>query len=821
VTVVPALPRPKRSRRWQDFVLAVMALLLMAAAYTSVLIVQRQTTLATMSRYNLTWLVSQAGLEVSRLRGTIASSLIPGSDVDHDELDLRLAIVENRVELMSDGDLAEFIASSRELDQIVTSFRRAIRQAREELDHATSPDQYRKLLKLIEGQITPIAHLTAAANAFSGDMEAQDRRDLNYLHWLFAAILFATTLCGLALVAAVSWRNRLLARTQQQVRQQNAALQERDGELEVRNQRFDAALNNMPQALCMADAGGRLVVCNARFVSLFGLHPGDIEFGRDISEVFQSAVSRGSCQSSLINSIQTKQAHFAREGVSGTFTVEDATGCALAVFQEPMPDGGWVATFEDITERRRTEARINHIAHHDGLTGLPNRVQFHSKLHDALKGFELSGVSVAVLCLDLDRFKQVNDVYGHPFGDQLLKIVGARLSRCVRECDVVARLGGDEFAILQAGAAQPRSAETTALRVIQDLSAPYDINGQHVVIGASVGIGIAAEPSVDADILLKNADIALYRAKSEGRGTHCFYHAEMGIQLRRRRDMEDDLRAAQERMEFRAYYQPLYALALDRVCGFEALIRWEHPERGLVLPAEFIPIAEETGLIGSIGEWILRQACADAATWPADTKVAVNLSSIQFGDPQLVSVVENVLQSTCLKPGRLELEITESLLLQNSPSVMSMLGDLRKLGVRLVLDDFGTGYSSLSYLQAFPFDKVKIDRSFVQQMSPQSNCEAIVKAIVNLATCLGMTTTAEGIETKEQLEQLRHIGCTEVQGYLIDRPRPVVAVNRWLGTAHSPLTPGYSFSKAAVSSPDLMLFATSEHTIAKSPADPG
>jgi diguanylate cyclase (GGDEF)-like protein len=768
-----------RSWRWKDYVLGAMALLMLGAAYTSVLIVQRQSQLAAVSRYNLTWLVSQAGLEVSRLYGTVAASLVPGSGIDDDELDLRLAIVENRVQLLQGGEMAEFIAESPDLKKIVADFGKTVAEARRELGDGGNPHRSQHLMQLTSTLSTPIARLAAAANAYSGDMEAKDRRNLSRLFWLFAAILGTITACGLALVGAMTWHNRLLARAQAQAERQNAALHARDSALRARTRQFDAALNNMSQALCMIDAQGTLTVCNVRFVDLFGLGASPPCVGRQATDVFADIAAGQSYHPTMIKSVLRKQARFAAGRISTSFTEEDESGRALAVSQEPMEDGGCVCTFEDITERRRTEAKVRHMAHHDALTGLPNRVWFHSQLTEALAQYETEGEDVTLLCLDLDQFKQVNDVYGHPFGDQLLKIVGARLKHCVREQDVVARLGGDEFAILQVGRSQGDGPATTARRIVQSLCEPYDIEGQAIVIGASVGIALACGPFVQADALLKDADIALYRAKSNGRGTFCFYEAAMGSELRERRQMETDLRRACTSGELRVYYQPLYNVAADEVCGFEALLRWIHPKHGMISPVIFIPIAEEAGLINSIGQWVLEQACADAATWPAGLKVAVNLSPTQVCSPGLVATVEQALRQSGLAPSRLELEITESALLKNSNTVLATLHELRALGSRLVLDDFGTGYSSLSYLHSFPFSKVKIDRSFVQDMIPQSHAEAIINAVINLAGCLGMTTTAEGVETDVQLERLRKAGCTEIQGYLIDRPQPVHLIHRW------------------------------------------
>lgn len=351
--------------------------------------------------------------------------------------------------------------------------------------------------------------------------------------------------------------------------------------------------------------------------------------------------------------------------------------------------------------------------------------------------------------------------------------------RCIRETDAIARFGGDEFAILQISPSQPESAQALAQRIVAVLGAPYEINGAQVVIGVSIGIATPEQGGDNADLLLKNADVALYRAKAAGRNTHCLFETEMDTLLQIRRTMEADLREAIVNQQLRVFYQPQFDLRAGRVTGFEALIRWCHPTHGMISPAQFIPIAEETGLIVPIGEWVLLRACTDAAIWPAHVRVAVNLSPLQFRNENLFGSVVAALRDSGLAPERLEMEITESALLRNSGKVLAVLHALRSLGVRIALDDFGTGYSSLSYLRAFPFDKLKIDQSFVKEMDTRSDCLAIVTSITGLARTLGMTTTGEGVETKAQLEQLRAAGCTHVQGYLLDRPKQVSEIARW------------------------------------------
>lgn len=431
-----------------------------------------------------------------------------------------------------------------------------------------------------------------------------------------------------------------------------------------------------------------------------------------------------------------------------------------------------LSAFVDVTERRAAEMRIAHMAHHDALTGLPNRTLFRERLESELSRVK-RGQELAVLCIDLDHFKDVNDTLGHPIGDLLLQAVAERVTCALRETDFVARLGGDEFAVVQTMVEDPRHVGALADRLVEKISEPYELDGHQVTVGASIGIALAPQDAREADTLLKSADMALYRAKADGRRTFCYFEPEMDARLQERRALELDLRHALLREEFELYYQPLVKLDTQNICGFEALLRWHHPERGMVSPADFIPIAEETGLIVPIGAWVLRRACEDAALWPANIRIAVNLSPVQFRARGLVEAVISALSNSGLDARRLELEITESVLLTENDANLAILHQLRDLGVAISMDDFGTGYSSLSYLRSFPFDKIKIDRSFVRDLGERSDCAAIVRAVANLGESLGIVTTVEGIETREQLDQVLAEGCGEGQGFYISAPVPI------------------------------------------------
>ncbi|KQW72431.1 EAL domain-containing protein [Ensifer sp. Root127] len=422
---------------------------------------------------------------------------------------------------------------------------------------------------------------------------------------------------------------------------------------------------------------------------------------------------------------------------------------------------------EQTRQRNLAEARVRHLARHDVLTGLFNRNAFIEQAEERLADPHSEH---AVLCFDLDHFKVVNDTKGHPVGDRLLIEVGKRLSKMLGPGEFIGRMGGDEFAIFQSDGNQPVAASRLAERLIETLREPYEINGYQIPVGASIGIALAAPAETNLNHLLNSADLALYRAKSGGRGIFRFFEEEMDARIQERRSLELDLRHAVSNNEFEVYYQPLMRLKDNCICGFEALVRWDRADKGFVSPAEFIPLAEETGLIAAIGSWVLKTACQEAAQWPSEFRIAVNLSPLQLNQPTVVTDVISALEEAGLPPYRLELEITESAMVQDTAENLASLHRLRDLGVRISLDDFGTGYSSLSYLQKFPFDKIKIDQSFMRNISSGGLAVSIVRAITGLAAELGITTTAEGIETIDQLEQARAFGCHEVQGYLISRP---------------------------------------------------
>lgn len=561
------------------------------------------------------------------------------------------------------------------------------------------------------------------------------------------------------------------------------ALRQRTSEFQEKSSQLEVTFEHINQGVAVFDQNDCLMTCNRRHLELCG----------DATEAFLPGIETGSGRH--LDAVQERGQAAVSVPAEPTrprsrarrFDWIGAKGCFLQIEDNPMPNGGFVRTSTDVTDRRRQEAHVLHLAHHDALTGLPNRMLFQDRLEQALRLAYRKHNRVAVLLLDLDRFKTINDTLGHDSGDQLLQQTADRLKSCIRGSDTLARLGGDEFVIIQMELGLTEDAVALAERINCAFMDTFDLGGQSVHVGTSIGIAIAEPGQIDADSpgeLLRHADLALYQAKRDMRGGHCFFEEGMNVRIQRRKSLEQDLRAALARKQLELHYQPQHDLRTGKMTGVEALLRWRHPEFGWIPPTDVIPLAEESDLIVAIGDWVLSEACAQAAAWPS-LNMAVNLSPIQFMRSDLVETVETVLESTGLPAERLELEITESVWLSDCDQVISTLNRLRGLGVRVALDDFGTGYASISYLLRFPFDKIKIDRSFIQGLDRMTEADAVVHALIGLGRSIGMRASAEGVETPAQIEHLRKEGCEEVQGFYYGGPVMAHQIGTMLADSHA------------------------------------
>jgi diguanylate cyclase (GGDEF)-like protein len=558
-----------------------------------------------------------------------------------------------------------------------------------------------------------------------------------------------------------------------QLRRQHDAAQRR---LSEQSQQLDTAINTMTQGLLLFDDSARLVICNQQYIDMFGLSPDIAKPGCHLRDLILHRQATGS----FVGDVDAYCARFINPDSDkvqdAVITIPD--GRSIHLIYKRSPDGGWATTLEDVTEGRRAQARIEYLAHYDALTNLPNRTLLQRHAEGLLLG--PTAREFAILYIDIDEFKRINDTLGHLIGDEFLRRVAEKLRQSVGPDDFIARLGGDEFAIVQRDIVSDDDVSDLVARVYQSLRTPFDCLGHRLSSDASIGIAIAPRHGSDLFDLLKCADLAMYAAKAAGRRTYRFFDPAMEKHANLRRALEADLRTALADGGFELHYQPLVDLRSDEVTGCEALLRWRHPVRGMISPAEFIPLAEETGLIEEIGQWVLRTACTEAAAWPAHVRLAVNVSPVQFKSETLALKVASALAESGLDPRRLELEITEAVLIADDDAALVTLGQLRALGVHIALDDFGTGYSSLQYLQRFPFDKIKIDRSFVKEVTRNSGSASIIRAVVSIAADRNMITTAEGVETDQQRDTVQMLGCTQMQGYLFSKPVPAQDVRMLL-----------------------------------------
>lgn len=766
-----------RSMRFiQRALAAVIVCFVIATSYISVVIIDKQTAVDRISRYNAASTVGQALAEFLRFERALATFALP-SRSNFAEVQLRLDILFSRVatfetaptgEAPSQRSLSKFVKSSPETEAAVSGLKDRLDRVDSLVRLGPAALDPAEALAILEPLGAEMTALSSRAHTYGAALAAADRDELRRLHYISSALAGGLILCGIVLVLLLMRQNRLLVGAYAHLTAASAELSHTHSALGVQNERFTAALNNMTQALCTCDNDGRLVVYNEQFSHLLGAK--NFTQGSSIEEALSECRQNGT--PSVLEELYRRQVFLISNNAKDLFTLDLPDGKSFAVAHEPLAGGGWLATYEDVSARRQTEARILYLAQHDALTDLPNRTLLHEWLEDRCRRSH-SGDEVAVILLDLDGFKEINDTLGHHIGDEVLKIVSVRLRRCIDWAAGVARLGGDEFAILMPVSASGDDCIALATTILADLSEVYQIEGHEIMLTASIGITRkAVDQRPNPGVLLQQADLAMYQAKAGGKARLVLFTDELELRLHARKALESDLREALDRGEMFVHYQPLITAETLEISGYEALLRWNRGDGGFVSPATFIPIAENMGLIDGLGEWVLNEACREATAWPPSVSVAVNLSSIQFRSGNLGWTVLNALRVSGLSPRRLELEITESVVMDATDATYATLHQLRKMGVRIALDDFGTGYSSLSYLSSFPFDKIKIDRSFVQDLPSRSASVAVVKLIVGLAGELGMTTTAEGVENEDQLACLRAAGCTEVQGFLFAPARP-------------------------------------------------
>ncbi|WP_265516429.1 putative bifunctional diguanylate cyclase/phosphodiesterase [Nitratireductor luteus] len=755
-----------------------MVVLLLAAVYISFLVHKRQALFEEVSQYNVAFSASQGVNEFLRFRKELFEALLAEkSAASVQKARLRYEIFLNRLSLFTSGDFHTFVLEEPHRQRVIE---RASETMKEVEPLIAEDGDISRAIALTETLEADLTGLVSEANSYGGQAVARDQRQLYVLHWQFTAITILLVLCGFGLFALNSWQTRLLEATRRSLAASNEDLQRTGAQLVTSNIRlaeqnrlFETALDNMTHGLAMFDPSGHLIVSNRRMADLFGLSFDEAERGTSLETLAQRMKEAGTCSAHDARLLFSRQEQ-------NPLIATIAGGRIVMVSHKPMDSGGWISTFEDITESYSAQMKVSHMARHDALTDLPNRVLLRERLAEALAADSRRGRFTSIMCIDLDNFKKINDAYGHPFGDKLLCEAARRLQTACRGGDTVSRVGGDEFIVVHGNLAHPDQAAALAGRLVGALLEVYNIDGREVLAGGSVGIAIGGGDLYEVDVLLRNADLALYEAKHAGGGSYAFYNEAMSARMERKSEIESLLLAGPFDDQFELAYQPITNLNTGNVARVEALLRWKDTAACSATPQEIVKVAEETGIILSLGEWVLNEACIFAAGLDDDICIAVNLSPVQFERSNIVETVQDALHRSGLSSNRLHLEITESLLLDDNAEVRTDLQILRRMGVRISLDDFGTGYSSLSYLKKFTVDQIKIDKVFIEEIGINRDHNAIVASIITMASSLGMTTVAEGVETTEQLQILRGAGCDEVQGYLLSKPLPGPALIDYL-----------------------------------------
>jgi diguanylate cyclase (GGDEF)-like protein len=723
---------------------------------------ERQAALERTSRYVVAFSASQAVHEYARLITRIAELAAGSSDVTVDDVALRYAILQSRYKTLGKGKFVRFTSEDPWRSRLLSDFKTALDAAEPYIPHADDPAANARLMAILKPLESEFIGLASEANTYGGNLVANDQHVLLGLHRRFSALTASLIMASLLLILLLYWNNRLLRKTSSDLTSAATGLEATEERLRVQNRIFDIALQNMSQGLCMVDSAGHVKVVNRRLFEIFEIKNAAIHDDWTIADLVRSFGKNR--RPDLESTILLCRADTSEDGDQSEIRLSD--GGIIQVARRGLADGGTVLTCEDVTERTIAQERVAHLARHDSLTDLPNRNMLQQFIEDALSRSAQNGEKLAVLCLDLDNFKNVNDTLGHAVGDKILRQVGQRISGVCRGGNLVSRIGGDEFIVVQVGITGRSDPDKLADRIIESLVDPFEIDGKELRTGTSIGIAMSPDNSSDTETLLRYADTALYAAKSQGRGMKAFFEKSLQAKLDARQKLELELKTANFDDEFFVEYQPQVETRSGRIMGVEALLRWNNPRRGTVPPTEFIPVAEDIGMIGRLGEWALKKACADAMQWPDDTSLAVNVSPIQFTGDDFVATLSAALAETGLAPHRIELEITESLFLAEDDATLQAMNALKAAGIRIALDDFGTGYSALSYIHKFPIDKIKIDRSFVLGLENDrtQNLE-IVRAIVAMADSLGIGTLAEGVENEGQLELVAAAGCCQVQGY--------------------------------------------------------